>query len=86
MGACLYNPPVPSGFGGRAESNVNMSHIFPQGLLAAITSVEGEGEDGGARSGLVVSQEFSSHQWPGSLNWVQDQNSSCWNRSPEGQV
>lgn len=29
---------VPSGFGGRAESDMNEVHIFFQGVLAAITS------------------------------------------------
>ena len=32
---------VPSGFGGRTGSEGSMDHVFPQGVLAAITVVGG---------------------------------------------
>ena len=42
----LYSLCVPSGFGGRAGSDVNTNYIFPQ---AANTLVGGRGGDGVAR-------------------------------------
>ena len=46
VGVTLYSLNVPSAFGGRARSHVSMSHIFPQGVLEAITLV-GNGIGGG---------------------------------------
>ena len=40
---------VPSSFGGRAESEVSMNHIFAKDFLAAITLVGSRAGDGGAR-------------------------------------
>ena len=39
VGASLDSLHVPSGFGGRAGSDMSTSHIFPQGVLAASTLV-----------------------------------------------
>ena len=39
---------MPSGFGGRPGSEVGMRHVFPQGVLAAVTLVRGG--DGGAKA------------------------------------
>ena len=50
VGASLYSLRVPSGFGGRAGSDVNMSLIFPQGVLAAIILVRGGAGGGGAKA------------------------------------
>ena len=50
MGVSLNSLRVPNGFGGRAGSDVSMSHIFPQGVLSAITLVGGWAGDGGART------------------------------------
>ena len=50
MGVSLYSLHVPSRFGGRAGSDVSRSHIFPQGVLAAITLVGGGAGDEGARA------------------------------------
>ena len=50
MGVTLYSLHVPSGFGGRAGSDMSMSHIFPHGVLAGITLVGGGAGDEGARS------------------------------------
>ena len=45
VGTSLYSLCVPSGFVGRAVSDMSMSHIFPQGVLAAITLVGGGAGD-----------------------------------------
>ena len=37
---------MPSDFGGSSVSEVSMDHIFPQGMLAAITLVGGGPRDG----------------------------------------
>lgn len=50
MGALLYRLRVPSAFVGRAVSEVNMSHISPQVVLAAITLMRVEAGDEGART------------------------------------
>ena len=47
-GHILYGLCMPSGFGGRPGSEVGISHVFPQGVLAAITLVRGG--DGGAKA------------------------------------
>ena len=36
----LYRLHVSSAFGGRAETDMDTSHVFPQGELAAITLME----------------------------------------------
>ena len=51
MGASLYRLCVPNAFGGRAGFDMNTSHIFPQGVLAAITLVRSGAGEGGARAG-----------------------------------
>ena len=53
---------MPSGFGGRAGSNMNTSHIFPQGVLAAIIWCEVRLEMEGLQPEPSVSQGFSSAQ------------------------
>ena len=50
VGASLYSLHVPSGLGERAESDVSMSHVFSQFVLAAITLVGGEAAGEGARA------------------------------------
>ena len=52
MGASIYSLHVNSAFDGRTGFDVNTSHAFPQGVLAAITSVGGGAGDGGARAGV----------------------------------
>lgn len=49
MEESLYSFCVPSDFGRRAGFDVIMSHVFPQGVLALITLVEGRVGNGGAR-------------------------------------
>lgn len=39
-GSSLYRLCVPNTFGERAEFDVDASHIFPQGVLEAISLVE----------------------------------------------
>lgn len=63
MGVSLYSLCVPSGFGGRPGFDVNISHIFAQVVLAAITLV-GRLEMAGLKPEPGVSQGFSSAQWP----------------------
>ena len=48
--ASLYSLCVPSGFDVKAGFQVNISHIFPQGILAAVTLVGGKTEDDGTRA------------------------------------
>ena len=50
MEASLHCLHLPSGFGGRAGSDVSTSHLFPQGVLAVITLVVDGAGDGGARA------------------------------------
>ena len=50
MGVSLCSLHVPSGFGGKAESEVSMGHIFSWGVQAAITLVRGRAGDGVARA------------------------------------
>ena len=44
---------VPTAFGGRAGFDVDASHVFPQGVLAAVTLVGDGAGGGGARDGAV---------------------------------
>ena len=50
LGAFLSRVYLPTGFGGRAGSDMNTSHIFPQGVQAAITLVGCGAGDGGTRA------------------------------------
>ena len=50
MGVSLCSLHVPSGFGGRAGSDKDVSYVFTQGVLAAITMVGGGAGDRGART------------------------------------
>ena len=63
MGASLYNLCVPSSFGGRAESEVSMNHIFPKDFLATITLVGSRAGDGGARVRARYEMGFSYAEW-----------------------
>ena len=42
---------MPNAFGRRAGFDVDASHVFPQGVLAAIALVGGGAGDGGASAG-----------------------------------
>ena len=86
MAASLYSLYVPSGFDGRAGFDVNISHIFPQGVLAAITLVGSGLEKEGLGPEPGVSQGFPSLQWPSLPYQRWGQVPSCWSRSPEGRV
>ena len=50
VGTSLYRICLLSAFGGKAGFDVDASHIFPQGVLAAVTLVRGVAGDGGARA------------------------------------
>lgn len=75
---------MPNAFGGRAEFDVDASHIFPQYALATVIlgmDVAGDGgprAGGGCEVGLLCSVLV-----PAQLG-VQNLIPSCWNRSPEG--
>ena len=60
MGASLDSLHVPSGFGGRAGSDMSTSHIFPQGVLAASTLVGYGLEMEGLKPELGVTQTSPS--------------------------
>ena len=42
---------MPNAFGRTAGSEADASHIFPQGVLVAVTLVRGGAGDGGAKAG-----------------------------------
>ena len=78
----LYTLQVPSAFGGRARFDVNRSHLFTQGVLAAINLVGGRVGDGGGRAiarceaGLpLCSVAITALLGQGHLP-------SCWSRNP----
>ena len=82
----LYRLHVPNAFGGKAGLDVDASHVFPQGVLPAVTFVGDGAGDGGARActgceaGLLSTQWSSPHcQWWGLIP-------RCWSRSPEVQA
>ena len=55
MGVSLYRLHVPSAFGGRARFDMDASHVFPKGVLAAIMVRVGAGNVGvRARVGYEV--------------------------------
>ena len=56
MGASLCSLHVPSGFGGKARSDVSMGCIFSQGLLAAATLV-------GVRAGIRGTTARARFKW-----------------------
>ena len=80
MRASLCSLRVPSGVGGRDESDVSGSHTFAQGVLAAITMVEGGARDGMARA--RASPVLNGHHHPIGGSWCP----RYWSRSPEDQV
>ena len=51
VGVPLCKVCVPSAFGGRAGFDMDASHLFPQGVLAAITLLGGGAGDEGVRGG-----------------------------------
>lgn len=50
MSAFLYRLHVPNAFGGRTGFDKDASHLFPQGVLVAITFVGGKDGDRRARA------------------------------------
>ena len=83
VGASLCSLHVPTGFVGRAGSEVSVAHIFPWDLLVIITLVGGETDVGETRdrtrceNGLLF-YSVAVSALPG-VNWCQ----KCWNRSRE---
>lgn len=49
----MYSLHVSSAFGWKDGFNVNRNHIFPHGVLAALTLVGSEAGDEGARAGAM---------------------------------
>lgn len=80
----LYSSCGCSGFGGKAEFDLNTRQIFLQSVLASTTWLGGGVRDEGARARASVSQDILSAQLlsPPFLRqgWVPH----CWNRSPKG--
>ena len=52
VGASLYRLCVPNAFGGRAGFEMDVTYIFPQGTVAAITFIGRGAGDEGARAGI----------------------------------
>ena len=73
-------------FGGRAEFDVDASHIFPQSVLAAITLVaDGAGDEGASsHTGCEVRLPLCSV----AITTLSGESliPSCWCRSPVGQA
>ena len=63
MGAAPYRLLVPSTFDGRTGFDVDANHIFPQGVLAALTLVGCGAGNGGTRAAQGVRWDFLSAQW-----------------------
>ena len=63
MEASLYSLRVPSGHGDGAGSDVNTSHVFPQGVLGTTTLVGGGVGDGGIGPEPAVCWSFLLAQW-----------------------
>lgn len=53
VGAFLYRLHIPSAFDGRAGFDMDPTHVFPQGVLAAMTLVEGRAGDEGATARAI---------------------------------
>ena len=86
VGASLCTPCVLSASGERSGFDVETSHVLPQGILAAITSIGGVAADGGARAcaGCEVGLPLRTVaivilSGVGLL-------ASCWSRNLEGQA
>ena len=77
---------MPSAFGGRAGFDVDISHVFLQGVLAAITFVGDGAEDGGAVAGSRC--EVGLPLFAVAITTLSGCNliPSCWSSSPEGQA
>ena len=58
VGVPLCKVCVPSAFGGRAGFDMDASHLFPQGVLAAITLLGGGGKRGKRR--IILVSELST--------------------------
>ena len=86
VGASLCSLHVPTGFGGRAGSEVGVGHIFPWDFLVIITLVEGGADVGETRNrtrcenGLLFYSVAVSAL--SGVNWCL----KFWNRSPETQA
>lgn len=82
----LYAVCLPSGFGGRAGSEVSIGHVFPQSVLTGITLVvggHGDGE-GGGRARYDLGLLLSSVVITALLGVVSGP--EVWSRIPEGGV
>ena len=84
MGASLCRLRVPIPFGGRAGFDMDASHVFCQGVLAAIILVGGEVGDGCARAG--VGYEVGLPLCSVAITALLGVGSDPKSRSPEGQV
>ena len=80
----LYGLCMPSGFGGRPGSEVGMSHVFPQGVLAAITLVRGG--DGGAKARAKCELGLLLCSVAITILLVAGSGPKCSGRNPEGQI
>ena len=63
VGASLFSVCVPSGFGGKAGSEVGMGHVFLQGELVAMALLGVRLELEGPEPDVVTSEGFSFVQW-----------------------
>ena len=84
--ASLYSLHVPTGFSGRAGSEVSVGHTFPWDLLVAITLVGGGDYVGETRARTKCENGLLFYSVAVSalrgVNWCP----KCWNRSPENQA
>lgn len=85
VGTSLHSPYLSSGFGGRAGFDMNTSRFFPQGLLAAVTLVEGWAGYRGEGLEPTGRQCFPSVQWLSLPYWgvgARNLLGFCWTETP----
>ena len=86
VGISLCRLCVPSVSDGGAGFDVDASHVFPQGVLAAITLVGVGLELEELEQAPGVRQDFLSGQWPSPPYWVSGPIPRYWSGNPEGQA
>lgn len=80
----LYRLHVPNAFGERAGFDVDPSHVFPQGVLEAITLLGSDAGERGTSAGTGCVVGFLSSVTVTNLPELGVLILSCWTRSPVG--
>lgn len=77
---------IPSGFGGRAGSQLSVGCIIPLGVLASITLVKGRVGNGGAKARAKCELGLLLCSVAITILLVAESGPKCWGRNPEGQI